>query len=117
LRDFRYLDVWHKAHAFTLKIHAITESFPKIETYGLSATLRRSASHMTMKIAEAAGHDEQQDFHKGIRMARGLGVEVEYQLLLARDLHFIEPTTYEALQHQLIEVRKMLSGLIRLQPV
>ncbi len=38
MRDFRYLDVWHKAHAITLKIHHITEAFPKIETYGLAAT-------------------------------------------------------------------------------
>jgi len=40
-------------------------------------------------------------------------VEVEYQLLLARDLQFIEPSAYDALQHQLIEVRKMLSGLMK----
>jgi four helix bundle protein len=40
-------------------------------------------------------------------------VEVEYQLLLARDLQFIEPAVHDALQHQLIEVRKMLSGLMK----
>jgi four helix bundle protein len=48
-----------------------------------------------------------------LRQARAICVEVEYQILLARDLQFIEPTAYDALQHQLIEVRKMLSGLMK----
>ncbi len=42
-----------------------------------------------------------------------MGMEVKYQLLFARDLQFIEPSAYDALQHQLIEVRKMLSGLMK----
>ena len=117
MRDFRYLDVWHKSHAFTLKIHAITEAFPKVETYGLAATLRRTASQMTMKIAEAAGQDDAADFARCLRNSRGIAVEVEYQVLLARDLHFIEPPAYDALHDQVVEVRRMLSGLLRAQPV
>lgn len=117
MRDFRYLDVWRKAHTFTLKVHTITESFPKIETYGLAATLRRSSSQMTMKIAEGAGQDEAEDFVRCLRSARGMALEVEYQVLLAFDLHFIEAPIHKALQDQLVEVRKMLSGLIRVQPV
>jgi four helix bundle protein len=46
-----------------------------------------------------------------------MGMDVEYQLLLSRDLHFIEPADYEALQHQVIEVRKMLTGLIKSKPL
>jgi four helix bundle protein len=117
MRDFRHLNVWHKAHAFTLKVHTTTESFPKIETYGLAATLHRSSSQMTMKIAEGAGQDEAEDFARCLRSARGLALEVEYQVLLAHDLHFIETPAHKALQEQLVEVRKMLSGLIRIQPV
>jgi len=117
MRDFPYLDVWHKAHAITLKIHGITETFPKIETYGLAATLRRGSAQMTMKIAEGAGQDADIDFARCLKSSRGMTLEVEYQALLARDLHFIEPPVYDALQHQLIELRKMLTGLIRVQPV
>ena len=40
-------------------------------------------------------------------------MEVEYQLLLARDLQFMNPDDYDALQAQVIEVRKMLSGLMK----
>jgi four helix bundle protein len=117
MRDFRHLDVWHKAHAFVLNVYGITEHFPKVETFGLAATLRRGAARIAMKIAEGAGQDTREDLSQCMQAARATGMEVEYQLLLARDLHFIEPALYEALQHQLVEVRKMLSGLIRVQPV
>ncbi len=40
-------------------------------------------------------------------------MEVEYQLLLAYDLHFMKPDDYSTLQNQVIEVRKMLSGLMK----
>ena len=72
---------------------------------------------MTMKIAEADGQNADTDFARCLKSCRGMTLEVEYPARLARDLHFIEAPVYDALQHQLIEVRKMLSGLIRLEPV
>ena len=113
MRDFRNLDVWHKSHALTLNIHRVTESFPKTESFGLATTIRRSSANMTMKIAEGCGRDNPNDFVLSLQQARGIGMELEYQLLLARDLRLIEPDTYDALQHQVIEVRKMLSGFMK----
>jgi four helix bundle protein len=113
MRDFRNLDVWHKSHAFTLLVYQTTESFPKAETYGLSAGLRRLTAQMTMKIAEACGKDQDTDFKMGLSQARGMGLEVEYQLLLARDLQFMKSEDYESLCHRVIEVRRMLSGVMK----
>src|SRR5665213_1412261 len=113
MRDFRNIDAWHKAHAFTLRVYLITEAFPKAETYGLAATLRRVSAQLTMKIAEACGKDLVSEFLAALSQARGLGMEVEYQLLLARDLNFLKPDDYDALQGNVIEVRKMLSGLMK----
>jgi four helix bundle protein len=117
LRDFHHLDAWRKAHAFTLDIYRITEGFPKSETFGLANTLRRSSANMSMKIAEGCGRDTNVEYAACLGQARGMGMEVEYQLLLARDLQFIEPPAHEALQHQVIEVRKMLTGVIKSQPI
>ncbi len=117
MRNFRYLDVWHKSHAFTLQIYRITESFPKAETFGLVNTLRRGSANIAMKIADGCGREENAEYIRCLQQARGTGMEVEYQVLLSHDLHFIEPAVYEALQDQLIEVRKMLTGLIKATPV
>jgi four helix bundle protein len=113
MQDFRNLVVWNKAHILTLTLYKTTESFPKSETFGLAATLRRGTASVAMKIAEACGQDVSFEFQHRVQQARAIGVGVEYQLLLARDLQFIEPSAYDALQHQLIEVRKMLSGLMK----
>src|ERR1700742_106227 len=105
MRDFRNLDAWHKAHSFTLRVYLVTEGFPKAETYGLAATLRRGSAQLTMKIAEACGKDLASEFSAGLSQARGLGMEVEYQLLLSRDLQFLKPDDYDSLQSNVIEVR------------
>ncbi len=91
----------------------VAETFPKTETFGLAATLRRGSSSIAMKVAEGAGQDMHEEFVRCTQKARTMGMEVKYQLLFARDLQFIEPSAYDALQHQLIEVRKMLSGLMK----
>lgn len=117
MRDFRNIDAWHKAHAFTLRVYLVTENFPKSETYGLAATLRRGSAHLTMRIAEACGKDTGSEFSAVLSQARGMGMEVEYQLLLARDLEFMKPDDYNTLQAQVVEVRKMLSGLMKIAAV
>lgn len=97
MQDFRKLDVWHKAHAFTLATYRATEHFPKTETFGLVTTLRRGATQLTTKIAEACGQDVNADFLRCIASARGLGMELEYQLLLAHDLQFLATNPHDAL--------------------
>ena len=117
MRDFHHLDVWHKAHAFTLDTYRITEGFPKSEAFGLGGALRRGTANITMKIAEGCGRDAVAEYVACLAQARGMGMEVEYQLLLARDLQFIDAPAYEALQHQVVEVRKMLTGVIKSQQI
>jgi four helix bundle protein len=113
MRDFRYLDAWHKAHALTLNVYRVTESFPKAETYGLATTVRRSLAQLAMKIAEGCGRDFDSEYVSCLGQARAIGVEVEYQFLLGRDLQFMKLEDYDTLQAQVIEVRKMLSGLMK----
>jgi four helix bundle protein len=113
VQPFRKLEVWHKAHELTLRIYRMTEGFPKEETFGLAVQLRRSAISVPMKIVEACGRDDAAEFSRCLGQARGTGVELEYLMLLARDLQFMKVEDYDALQAQVIEVRKMLSGLMK----
>jgi len=79
--------------------------------------LRRGSANIPMKIAEGCGQDENPAYFRCLQQARALATECEYLLLLARDLQFMEPEGYDALQGQLVEVRKMLSGLMKSLPV
>lgn len=113
MQRFQSLAVWQKAHVFTLAIYEVTEHFPKAKTFGLATQLQRQAMTVPLKIAEGCGQELATDLLRCLRNARGLGVEIEYMLLLARDLRFIEPLAHDVLLDQCVEVRRMLSGFMK----
>jgi four helix bundle protein len=66
-----------------------------------------------LKIAEGCGREEKSEKLRSLQQGRGNAVDLEYLLLLSRDLHLIQEPVHDKLLHQLIEVRKMLSGFIK----
>lgn len=113
VRDYRQFVVWQKAHALTLLVYTVTRSFPGDERFGLTGQLRRAAVSIPSNIAEGAGRASDTDFARFLDMAGGSANEVEYQILLARDLGYIPASEYEAVADQLSEVRRLLSGFRR----
>ena len=116
MRDFHTLDVWRKSHQFTLNLFQTTEAFPKTETFQLAATLRRGSMNITMRIAEACGYDTRQQFVDCLSRVRVTATETEYALLLARDLKLLSTEDHDDLLAQLVQVRRMVSGLMNKAP-
>jgi four helix bundle protein len=112
MKDFRDLKVWKKSHLLTLAIYKITVSFPKEELYGLTNQMRRSSSSIPTNIAEGCGRGSDAEFVRFLFMAMGSASELDYQLLLARDLRFLSEETYLNLFAAIVEIKKMLSSLI-----
>ncbi|MCA9219089.1 MAG: four helix bundle protein [Planctomycetales bacterium] len=111
MQDFRRLQVWTKAHELALEIYKITEQFPQSELYGLTSQIRRAAVSIASNIAEGAGRSTEVEFARFIEIAGGSASEVEYQLLLARDLHYLEANKCATLDGLVNEVKKMLYAL------
>ena len=86
MKDFRDLKAWERAHPLTLAIYRATRAFPREELYGLTSQLRRGATSVSSNIAEGCGRGSDADFARCLQIAMGSASEVEYQLLLARDL-------------------------------
>ena len=95
MQDFRNLEVWSRAHKLTLRIYALTERFPRSEMFGLSSQLRRAAASVPTNLAEGCGRT-QAEFGRFVQISFGSACEVEYQLLLARDLGYLVPDEYQA---------------------
>jgi len=112
MKDFRQLKVWEKAHRLTLAIYKVTTRFPKAEMYGLASQMRRSSASIATNIAEGCGRNSDADFCRFLVVASGSGSELEYQLLLCRDLGYLNEKEHETLLAQLTEVKKMLNGFI-----
>jgi four helix bundle protein len=113
VKDFRDLQVWEKAHKLTLGIYKATACFPREEIYGLTSQLRRAAVSIGSNIAEGCGRRGNGEFHRFLQIATGSASEVEYQLLVSRDLGFLQTEQYVQLDRDVVEVKKMLAALIR----
>jgi len=113
MRAFRGLEVWRKAHELTLDSYRITTAFPREEQYGLTSQIRRSASSIPANIAEGCGRSDGRDFARFLQIAMGSASELEYHLLLARDLELVNAADYERLEKGVTEVKRMLTAFIR----
>ena len=87
MKDFRDLQVWQKAHGLTLAIYRVTVTFPRQELYGLTTQLRRASSSIAANLAEGCGRNSDAEFARFCSIAMGSASELEYHLLLARDLN------------------------------
>lgn len=113
MRDFKSLQVWQKAHQLTLAVYAESMAFPKEEQYGLTSQMRRCAVSIPSNIAEGCGRDGDVELARFLQIAMGSASELEYQLLLARDLDYIGADTHMVLEQALVEVKRMLNSFIQ----
>jgi four helix bundle protein len=113
VEDFKSLKVWAKAHELTLIVYVETRSFPRDEVYGLTSQLRRAAASIGANIAEGCGRRSDADMKRFLQIARGSASELEYHLLLAKDLRFLELNNFENMDGRVLEIQRMLAGLVQ----
>ena len=94
MRDFRKLQVWEKSHALVLGIYQSTQRFPKDELYGLTSQMRRASVSIPANIAEGAGRESIPERVHFIQIANGSASELNYFLLLSRDLGYLPEEVY-----------------------
>lgn len=113
MADYRQYRVWQVSHALVRDLYDTLVRFPPQEQYALVAQIRRAVISIPTNIAEALGRSGDGQRAYLIDVARGSAAEVDYQLLLSRDLGYISQERFDELVRQLTRVRKMLSGLHR----
>ena len=111
MQDFRKLAVWAKAHSFVLNIYATTRAFPSTERFGLTAQLRRSDASIATNLAEGCGRSTTGSLEAFVQIATGSACETDYQLLLARDLGYLNQEMFIRLSRDVAQVQRMLAGL------
>jgi four helix bundle protein len=111
MRIINDYEVFKRAHQLTLTIYQISKTFPKDEVYGLTAQMRRAAYSIPMNLKEGSATTEAQFFHY-VRIAYGSKEELEYQILLAKDLNYIDEQTWSDLSQEVNEIGKMLYAII-----
>ena len=105
------LKVWQKSVAFVTQIYICTASFPKEEIYGLTSQIRRAAVSIPSNIAEGASRESSKDFLRFISISNGSLAELQTQLIIARNLGFINNEKLSAIRDTGEEIGRMLNGL------
>jgi four helix bundle protein len=113
VKDFHELQVWQKAHQLTLAVYQITGAFPREELYGLTSQLRRCSASIPANLAEGCGRNGDAEFARFCSIAMGSASELEYHLLLAKDLKLIPPKDHAELSRRATEVKRMLTALLQ----
>jgi four helix bundle protein len=112
-KGFRKLLVWQRAHQLVLLVYKFTESFPKSELFGLTSQARRSAVSVPANIAEGYAAGGKGQFARFLNIAQGSLAEVEYYLILSRDLYYINDAQYQEAEPLHGEVSYLLHRLIQ----
>jgi four helix bundle protein len=113
MRDFRNLKVWEKAHRLTIDVYRLTRTFPKEELYGLTSQARRASASIACNIAEGCGRNGAKEFARFLDIAAGSASELEYHLLLARDLGLVADPQHGKLAGETRQVKQMLTALLQ----
>ena len=112
MSDYKKYDIWKLSHFLTLEIYKITEGFPKEEVFGLTSQIRRASSSIGINIVEGCGRGSDEDFKRFLRNASGSAFEVEYILLLSKDLNYISEEKFLELSPKAEELKMKISKLI-----
>jgi four helix bundle protein len=110
-QSYRELTVWKRSVQFVKSLYLATAKFPGDELYGLRSQMRRAAVSIPSNIAEGQARHSQKEFMHFLSNARGSLAEVETQLMLCAELHFLKSEVVDKLLTECTEIGKMLNGL------
>ena len=110
--SYRQLIAWQKARALAAKIYFVTGKFPTSEQYGLTNQLRRAAVSVASNIAEGQGRLTPGEFRQFLGHARGSVLELQTQLAIALDLHYLPTESYREVERLSEEVLRLINGLL-----
>ncbi|WP_461833943.1 four helix bundle protein [Desulfothermus sp.] len=106
------LDVWKLSIEVVKDIYEITKSFPKEEVFGLTSQIKKAAISIPSNIAEGASRQTNKEVIQFLYISLGSASELETQLIIARELGFIDVDNMEIINGKIENIKKMITGLI-----
>ena len=111
MRDFKKYDIWKLSHQLTLDVYLVSKSFPKEEIYGIVSQIRRASTSIPTNISEGCGRDSDAEFNRFLTIALGSASEVEYLLILSKDLNYIDYNSFIQLDENINNIKRKIYSL------
>lgn len=112
VHSYKELIVWKKSIELVKNIYALTSEFPKSELHGIVMQIRRAAISIPSNIAEGYGRKSYKEYVQFYAIAYGSALELETQLIIAKQLGFVSEDKFENIELLLTEVIKMLYVMV-----
>ncbi len=111
MRPHEKLDVWKKAIDMVTLVYEITKQFPSDERFGLISQIRRAAVSIPANIAEGAARQTDRKFNQFLSIAQGSASELETELLISRNLGYIDSAEFDRVYYEINTIARMIIGL------
>lgn len=112
MANYKNYKVWGKSQQLVLSVYGLTKDFPKSELYNQTSQMNRASVSIPTNIAEGCGRETQKEFIRYLYIPSGSAHELDYLLLLASDLGYIESEISKNIVSEIDEIKKMLAALI-----
>ena len=113
IQTYKDLFAWQEGHVLVLQVYKYTKNFPRDEQFGLTSQLKRAVVSITSNIAEGFSRRTYKEKQQFYLFAKGSLLEVDNQILIARDVGYVTDKQYEILTMQIEKVGRLLTGLIK----
>jgi four helix bundle protein len=112
IRSYRDLKAWQKGMELVREIYRVSRKFPKEELFGLMSQIRRAAVSVPSNIAEGHAKLSRKEYQHFLGHARGSLAEIETQILIAKDLDYLNEIDMNYILNLSAEVGRVLNGLL-----
>ncbi len=106
------LKVWKKSISLVKEIYRILEKFPQDELFGLISQIKRAVISIPSNIAEGKGRKSRKEFIHFLHISLGSLYELQTQLIIAKELKYINDENLLILKNKMDEIEKMINSLI-----
>ena len=113
VKSYQELETWQVGMKLVSEVYRVTKEFPKEELYGLTNQLRRAVVSVPSNIAEGQGRDSTKEFLHHLSIARGSLYETETQLLIAKQLEYIQQSDADSVAAVIASVGRLINALAR----
>ena len=110
MHNFRELKIWQRSMDFVVKVYETTAKFPKVETYGIVAQLKKSAVSMPSNISEGAGSATNKQFRLFLEYSMGSANEAYTQIELSYRVGYLKDEDHRLLTDEALQIYKMILG-------
>ena len=109
------MDVFKLSHSLTLQIYKCTKQYPSDEKFGLVSQMRRSVSSIPMNLMEGSHRNSRKEYRQFVGIAKGSAAELKYQLILSRDLDYLDEDSFQNLfgiSQRILQMLEKLSSFL-----